>query len=179
MHLLRRVVASLLFSGLLATAAHAVVVRGRVTTPLGKPVPGARVQMVQAGKAVAVAFASADGTFEIRIGEGGRFTLLTSAGGFLPAIGEDFYGGADDVITQDVAITTNTVRQEVTVTATGIPTPLPQLTAPVSVIPEDKLAMRVDVIQEMRQTPGAVLVQTGQTGGVTSLFVRGGNSTAN
>jgi vitamin B12 transporter len=179
MHLLRRAVASLLFSGLFTVSAHAVVVRGRVTTPLGKPVPGARVQMVEAGKVVAVGFAGADGIFEIRTGEGGRFTLLTSAGGFLPAVGEDFYGGADDVVTQDVAIATNTVRQEVTVTATGIPTPLPQLTAPVSVIPEDKLATRVDVTQEMRQTPGAVLVQTGQIGGLTSLFVRGGNSTAN
>jgi vitamin B12 transporter len=31
----------------------------------------------------------------------------------------------------------------------------------------------------MLQTPGAFLVQTGQTGAVTSLFMRGGNSTAN
>ena len=31
----------------------------------------------------------------------------------------------------------------------------------------------------MRQSPGVDVVQTGQMGGVTSLFVRGGNSTAN
>jgi vitamin B12 transporter len=175
----RRFAFTLIFSSLLAATANAVVVRGRVTTPLGAAVPGARVQLVEAGKVIAVVYAGADGSFEIRTGDAGRFTLLTSAGGFLPAVGDDFYGGAEDVIAKDVAIATNTVRQEVTVTATGIPTPLPQLTAPVSVIPEDKLTTRFDVTQEMRQTSGAALVQTGQMGGVTSLFVRGGNSTAN
>jgi vitamin B12 transporter len=34
-------------------------------------------------------------------------------------------------------------------------------------------------VDVMRLTPGAFLVQTGQLGGVTSLFMRGGNSTAN
>ena len=36
-----------------------------------------------------------------------------------------------------------------------------------------------DIVDEMRQSPGVAMVQTGQYGGVTSLFVRGGNSTAN
>ena len=41
------------------------------------------------------------------------------------------------------------------------------------------LELQPGVIEALRQTPGAFLVQTGQTGGVTSLFLRGGNSTAN
>jgi len=164
---------------LFVASAGAVVVRGRVTTALGNPLPGARVQLIENGKAVAQATAGADGSFEIRTAGAGRFTLLTSGGGFLPAIGEDFYGGAEDVITQDAVLSTTTVRQEVSVTATGIPTPLPQLTAPVSVIPMEDLASRIGVAEEMRQTPSAVLTQTGMTGGVTSLFIRGGNSTAN
>jgi vitamin B12 transporter len=164
---------------LLCTAAHAVVVRGRVTDALGKAVPGARVQLVYAGQVQAISYADATGAYEIRYASGGRFTLLGSAAGFLPAIGQDFYGGATDVIAQDVVLSGNTVRQDVSVTATGIPTPLPQLTAPVSVIPGEAFATSVGVIDAMRQTPGAFLVQTGQTGGVTSLFMRGGNSTAN
>jgi len=172
----RRFVVTFLLSSL---AAHAVVVRGRVTNPLGVVVPGARVQLVESGKVVAVAFAGADGAFEIRSGDGGRFTLLTSAGGFLPGVGQDFYGGENDVVAQDAVLSTTTVRQEISVTATGIPTPLPQLTAPVSVIPGSDLVTRFDITQEMRQAPGVVLVQTGQAGGATSLFVRGGNSTAN
>jgi len=177
--LLRRFAFTFFFLFLLATSARAVVVRGRVTTALGTAIPGARVQLVENGKAIAQGTAGADGSFEVRTGNAGRFTLLASAGGFLPSIGEDFYGGAEDVITQDAVLATTTVRQEVSVTATGIPTPLPQLTAPVSVIPEQDLALRVGVAEAMRQTPSAVLVQTGMAGGVTSLFVRGGNSTAN
>ena len=162
-----------------ATAANAVVVRGHVTDALGKPVPGARVQLIEAGKVEALAYAGPDGSFEIRDADSGRFTLLGSAQGFFPAIGQDFYSGSTDVIQQEVVLAQNTVKQDISVTATGIPTPLPQLTSPVSIIPGEAFATRVGVVDEMRLTPGAYLVQTGQYGGVTSLFMRGGNSTAN
>ena len=159
--------------------ADAVVVRGRVTDALGKPVPGARVQLIEAGAVEAIAFAGADGSYEIRDGNSGRFTLLSSAQGFFPAIGEDFYGGATDVLEKEVVLAANTVKQEVSVTATGIATPLPQLTAPVSLIPEEAFETRVGVIDEMRQMPGVFLVEEGQVGGLGSLFVRGGPSDGN
>src|SRR5665213_1292273 len=146
---LRRFAFTFLFLLLSAAAARAVIVRGHVTTALGTAVPGARVQLVENGKAIAQGVAGADGSFEIRTGEAGRFTLLTSAGGFLPAIGNDFYGGAEDIVTQDAVLATMTVRQEVSVTATGLPTPLPQLTSPVSVIAQGELATRLGVIEEM------------------------------
>jgi iron complex outermembrane receptor protein/vitamin B12 transporter len=175
----RRVALILLSGFIVSICAQAVVVRGRVTDALGKPLPGGMVRLVEGGKVVGIAYADSDGSYEIRSADAGRFTLLGSASGFLPAIGVDFYGGATDVLEQDVVLATNTVRQDITVTATGIATPLPQLTSPVSVIPGEALALQAGVIEEMRQTPGAFLVQTGQTGGVTSLFMRGGNSTAN
>ena len=65
-----------------------------------------------------------------------------------------------------------------TVTATGLPTPIQQLSSPVTLIPQSDLATHGHC-DEMRQSPGVAVVQTGQMGGVTSLFVRGGNSTAN
>jgi vitamin B12 transporter len=165
---------------LLTVTANAVVVRGRVTDALGKPVVNGQVRLVEAGKVVAIAYANPDdGSFELRSGDSGRFTLLGSGAGYLPAIGIDFYGGITDVLEQDVVLAQNTVRQDVSVTATGIPTPLPQLTAPVSVIPQEAFALDFGVNDELRQTPGAFLVQTGQAGTATSLFMRGGNSTAN
>ncbi len=164
---------------LVATCAQAVVIRGRVTDALGKAVPGGMVRLVEGGKTVAFAYADKDGAYEIRSSDSGRFTLLGSAAGFLPAVGTDFYGGATDVLEQDVVLAANTVRQDITVSATGIPTPLPQLTSPVSVIPGEAFELQPGIVDAMRQTPGAFLVQTGQLGGVTSLFLRGGNSTAN
>ncbi len=159
--------------------AVAVVVRGRVTDPLGRGVGGARVQLVEGGKVISIAYASSDGTYELRSGDSGRFTLLGSAGGFLPGIGQDFYGGTTDVVLQDVVLSTATVQQQISVAATAIPTPLPQLTAPVTVIPGSNFATRLGVTEEIRQTPGVFVAQTGQMGSVNTLFVRGGNSTAN
>lgn len=177
-----RIPARLSITAMLAVscgAAHAVVVRGHVTDPLGRGVGGASVQLVEGGQAVARALSSPDGTYEIRSGDSGRFTLLGSAGGFLPGIGEDFYGGANDVLNRDVVLAVNTVRQQVSVSATGIPTPVPQLTAPVSLLPGESFETRIGVANEMRLTLGAFVVQSGQIGSVTSLFIRGGNSTAN
>ncbi len=164
---------------LLAIPAHAVIIRGRVTDSLGKPVPDARVQLIEKGKVAAIGFADDDGAYEIRSADSGRFTLLGSAGGFLPSIGQDFYGGATDILQQDVVLSAVTVQQAVSISATDIPTPIPQLTAPVTVIPGTALATQVGIVDNLRQMPGVFLAQTGQGGGVTSLFIRGGNSTAN
>ena len=159
--------------------AHAVVIQGRVTDPLGKAVQGARVQLVENGAVVAIAYADPQGNYELRSGEAGRFVLLGSAGGYLPGIGQDFYGGATDIINQNVVLSTTTVQQQVSVTATGVATPLQQLTAPVSIIPSSDLATRTGIVDELRQTPGVDVVQTGQMGNVTSLFIRGGPSDGN
>ncbi len=174
-----RAALTLLIVVLFSTGAKAVVVRGRVTDALGKPVPGTLVRLVRGSKVVAMDYADSQGAFEIRYAEAGRFELVSSAAGFLPAVGIQIYGGSTDVLERDVVLSATTVKQDVTVSATGIPTPLPQLTSPVTVIPPDAFSMQPDLIDAMRQEPGVFMVQTGQMGGVTSLFLRGGSSTAN
>src|SRR5207237_90186 len=67
----------------------------------------------------------------------------------------------------------------ITVTATGVPTPLEQLSSPVTLIPRTDLATTVGIVDALRLSPGVQVVQTGQAGGATSLFVRGANSDAN
>lgn len=160
-------------------AAHAVVVRGTVTDQLGVPVPGARVQLIQGKQTASIAISGSDGSFEIRSGDTGRFLLLTSASTFALNIGNDFYGGKTDIVLQSVILSPAEIRTEVTVTESGTPTPLPQLTAPVTLIPRDDLATRIGLVDDLRQSPGVFVVQTGQGGGLASLFVRGGNSDSN
>ncbi len=162
-----------------ATQAHAVVVRGVVTDALGRPVRGARIQLIQGPRPVAIAIAGMDGAYEIRSTLSGRFVLLTSALTFYPGIGQNFYGGSTDQVTQNIVLETGSLHEEVTVTATGLPTPVQQSSSSVTLIPESDLATSVGVVDALRQSPGVAVVQTGQYGGVTSLFVRGGNSTAN
>ena len=159
--------------------AQAIVVRGTVTDTLGATVPGARVQLIQGKQTASFALSGSDGSFEIRSGDSGRFLLLTSARTFAPNIGTDFYGGKTDVIFRTVVLSPDEIRTELSVTATGTPTPLAQLTAPVTLISRDDLATRIGIVDDLRQSPGVSVVQTGQTGGVASLFVRGGNSDAN
>ena len=175
----RRLSATL--SLLIATtlSANAVVVRGTVTDPLGAAVAGARVQLIQGKQVAAVAVSGLDGTFEIRSTAPGRFVLLTSARTFTPSISQDFYGGRTDVLTRNVILEIATVTAQITVTATGIPTPLQQSSSAITLIPQADLATRVGIVDDLRQAPGQVAVQTGQYGGVASLFVRGGNSSAN
>jgi iron complex outermembrane receptor protein/vitamin B12 transporter len=130
-----------------------------------------------------IAITRADGTFELRSAQAGRFVLFTAGGysrvALQPNISHDFYGGATDVVLRDVTLEETTLNETVTVTATGLPTPIQQLTAPVSLVSRDDLATRTGILDELRQAPGIGIVQTGQLGGVASLFVRGGNSDSN
>ncbi|HEY8996458.1 MAG TPA: TonB-dependent receptor plug domain-containing protein [Edaphobacter sp.] len=162
-----------------AASVQAVIVRGKVTDPLGAAVPGAHVQLMQNGSVAGTATAGADGTFEIRSAESGRFRLVTAAATFATGIGQDFYGGRTDVLTRDVTLKVNTVAADVTVTATGIATPIEQTSSAINLVPFSALQERVNVVDDLRQSPGVSAVQSGQYGGVTSLFIRGGNSDAN
>ena len=159
-------------------SAGAVVVRGVVRDAQGRVVPGARVQLIRGQKTAAYTVSGADGGFEIRDGDSGRFLLLTSAATFAPQIGENFYGGRMDLVERDVVLSPTEVRTEVSVTATGLPTPLEQVTSPVGLVSRDALETRVGVVNEMRMMPGVNVVQQGQAGGVVSLFVHGGGSDA-
>ena len=168
---------AILFS--LTLSARAVIIRGTVTDPLGAVVPGARVQLIQGTQVAAFSITGPDGSYEIRSTAPGRFVLLTSAASFSPSIGQDFYGGRTDVVTRNVVLDIAKVTEQVTVTTTGTPTPLQQASSAITFISPDALATRVGLIDELRLSPGNDVVQTGQYGGVGSLFVRGGNSDAN
>ncbi len=159
--------------------AYAVIVRGKVVDPLGARIRFAKVELIKGQKVVAFAISGADGSFQILSNASGRFLLLTSSPTFALGVGQDFYGGRSEVIERDVTLSIASITERVTVTATGKPTPLEQVSSAVTLIPTRDIETRVGVTDELRQMPGVALVQTGQTGGVTSLFVRGGSSDAN
>jgi vitamin B12 transporter len=159
--------------------ADGVIVRGRVTGPLGAPVANARVQLIQGQKVAAFIFTGFDGSYEIRSVAPGRFVLLTSALSFTPNVSRDFYGGRTAIVSRDVVMESASVTSKVSLTATGLPTPIPQLGSAVTLIPQTAWATEVGVLNVLRQTAGSEVVRTGQIGGEASLFVRGGASDAN
>ncbi|MDR3734823.1 MAG: TonB-dependent receptor [Acidobacteriaceae bacterium] len=162
-----------------AVSAQAAVVRGTVTDRLGAAVRGARVTLVQNGKIMSATQSGADGSYELLSADRGRFVVSAIGTGFSMAVSPEFYSGPLDVVNQNMVLKPASVNEDITVTATGVPTPQAQLSSSVSVIHGDDLVTRVGIVDDLRMMPGVNAVQTGQLGGATSLFVRGGPSTGN
>jgi vitamin B12 transporter len=159
--------------------AKGVIVRGTVTTPFGVPVGNARVQLIQGKGVAAFGFTQMDGTYEIRSAAAGRFLLLTSAAPYTPSIGQDFYGGRTAVITRNIVVQYTTINPQLAVTSTGIPTPIQQIPSAITLIPQSALATQINITNDLRQSPGTNVVQTGQSGGPVTLYLRGGAPDAN
>ena len=162
-----------------ATALHAVSVHGTVTDPLGKPIANATVALVQNGTVLLSARTGPDGGFVIVSPNAGRFYILASGVSFRQLQTQSFYGNQFDNLERNVVLEPEWVRQSVVVTATGTPQPEAQVSAAVTGLNTEQFLNRADVADPLRQVPGLNVVQQGERGGVTSLFIRGGSSTAN
>lgn len=164
---------------LLGPLCHGASVRGVVTDASGAKVTGATVALLQNGKVVGSAVSEADGSYQILTGLSGRFFLVTSAKSFRQLETPGFYAGKLDSIEQNMVLEPEWVRQSIVVTATGIPTPQAQTSASTSVLDSTELALRTNLASALRLMPGVNVVQEGQRGAQTSLFIRGGNSDGN
>lgn len=100
----------------------------------------------------------------------------------MPSISRSFFIGSAATVALAAGVGAqqpdSTRLQTVVVTATRQPTPIAATSQPVTVISGADLRARgVQTASEaLRQVPGAAVAQTGSTGGVTSLFLRGGES---
>lgn len=164
---------------LIATASHAASIRGTVTDASGARVAGAKVNLISDGKIVGGAVSASDGSFQILTGTEGRFFLMISASSFRQLETPGFYAGKMDSIERNLVLEPEFVRQSIVVTATGVPTPQAQTSETTSVLGPLDLALRDDLVSALRLMPGTAVVQTGQLGAQTSLFVRGGDSDSN
>ena len=174
--MMRLAVAAILF-GLLANAAsHAASIRGVVTDATGAKVTGASVSLVSSGKVVASSVSSSDGSFQLTTGSAGRFFLVVTARSFRQLQTPDFYAGQLDSIERNLVLEPAWVRESIVVTATGVPTPQPQTSDATTVLSTVDLALRTNFVSVLRLMPGTEVVQAGQMGAQTSLFVRGGDS---
>jgi iron complex outermembrane receptor protein/vitamin B12 transporter len=159
-----------------AALCPAASIRGVVTDASGAKVTGATVTLLGNGKPVATSVSTADGSFQILTGSTGRFFLVVSAKSFRQIETPTFYAGPLDDIERNIVLEPEWARESIVVTATGTPTPQPQTSAATDVLGPLDLALRDDFVSALRLMPGTFVVQTGQLGAQTSLFVRGGNS---
>jgi iron complex outermembrane receptor protein/vitamin B12 transporter len=178
----RRVLPLLLISILILfsiNVSYAASIRGQVTDTTGAKVTGANVTIVANGQVLASAVSTADGSFEITTGAEGRFFLVVSAASFRQLQTPEFYAGQLDSIERNIVLEPEWVRQSIVVTATGVPTPQPQTASATTVLTSPDLEQRSDLVNVLRLMPGSNVIQLGQRGSQSSLFVRGGDSSDN
>jgi len=162
----------------LLAAASADELRIKVVDPQSKPVSGAQVELLPAANEApkAVQITSAEGlvTFHNPC-DHCRVTVL--APGFA-ARALDVVSSAE-VLTLKLAIATAT--ETVVVTATRSPVPEDSAGAEVETLTRGQLTTMHPVAADdaLRFLPGVVFGATGQRGALTSMFVRGGDSTYN
>ncbi len=162
-----------------ATAARAVTVHGVVADPLNQPIEGAVVALVDNGHIIITARTGPDGSYMLSTATPGRFYVLATGNNFRQLVTESFYGEALGSTEKNITLEPDTVRESVIVSATGTPLPQSQVSASVTELSHTDFENLQNVTETLRLVPGFSLATSGQRGGVTSLFIRGGNSDNN
>lgn len=165
----------------IAEASPAGTVGGKVFDPLGAVVPNANVTLLKDGKAVSVTKTDPDGSFTFPSVESGQYLIRVEAPGFASQESPAVNLTAARTVNMEVTLQIGPLRQQVVVSDTGTNLPESQVGASVTVLDRSQLDAfnKLDLLDALRQVPGLAVVQTGQRGGTTSVFARGGNSEFN
>jgi vitamin B12 transporter len=163
---------------LLSTGASAEI-KLRVVDPQDAAVAGAEVQLLKLGKPVAVASTSGEGLVNFREAASGAYRVNVLAPGFAAETLDLAPTATDEVVT--IKLRLATAAETVVVTATRTPVPSQAAGADVDSLSGVQLEAMQSVAANdtMRFLPGAVVNTAGQRGGLSSLFVRGGESRYN
>ena len=174
-------------AGIISVLAYCAVahaqgtIRGTVEDPLGAVVPGAQITLIQNGSNVGQTTSAANGTFAFESLRTGRYHVTAELKGFAPFISPEVFVNGTGVATMTVSLQTGALKQQVVVSATGSETPMSQVGASVALVDSQDIQAenKLDLLENLRQVSGAQIIQTGQRGGTTSLFIRGGESAFN
>jgi len=162
----------------LASAQAQAVLVGAVVDSLGARVAGAAVTLLRDGQQVQEAKSGSDGSFAFTGLMPDRYQVRASAQGFGPRTSDAVYVGPGARISIELALEVGPLQQEVVVTAGATEQLQARTGAPVTVIDSQTIEEinKLDVLEALRLVPAAQIVQVGQRGGPTSLFLRGGES---
>ncbi len=173
-----RVLVGLLFVLLLSAAASAADFKVKVVDPQSAAVAGAQVSLLRENdaKVLATQTTSAAGAATFRLLDAGPYQIQVLAPGFAADI--------VDVSSQTevtVSLRLATASETVMVTATRTPVPGEAAGADIDALTAGQLTtMQPTAASDaVRFLPGAIVNNAGQRGGLTSLFVRGGESRYN
>ncbi len=178
-----RVFAGFFLALVLFTAASAADLKVKVVDPQSAAVAGAQVSLVREhdGKVLATQSTSAEGAAMFRVPDAGPYQIQVLAPGFAA---ESFAAETAKLSSQgELTVKLRLATASETVVVSGTRTPVPGEAAGADVD-----ALTVGQLTTMQPTaasdairflPGAIINDAGQRGGLTSLFVRGGESRYN
>ena len=157
----------------------ASTIHGTIKDSLGAVIAGAKVELLSNQQVAASATTNSEGNYSLASPPSGRYQLRASAPSFSTALSSVIYisNSADNRI--DLTLSPGVSTEQITVTATGTPTPEAQLGNTVTVLPASQFPWVLNVQQPLQLVPGLQTTHSGQAGGTTFLYIRGGNSDAN
>lgn len=169
----------LLFALSLTTlAAETGVIHGTVTDPLGAVVAGANVELLQNQKPIASSKTDGQGNYSLQLPKNGRYQIRVAAASFQTTVTDALYVSGSSNGSVNVTLSPGKLTEQITVTATGTPTPEAQVGYSVTVLTDDSYPHALEAQDPLRLVPGLQFTQSGQLGGTTSLFIRGGSGDA-
>jgi iron complex outermembrane receptor protein/vitamin B12 transporter len=154
------------------------VLAGTVVDTLGARLAGATVTLLRDGQKVQDGKSDSEGAFSFTGLSPDRYQVQASLPGFESKTSEAVFIGQGGRVIIEVALEIGPLQQDVVVTAGATEQLQARTGAPVTVIDEETLEAinKLDVLEALRLVPAAQIVQVGQRGGATSLFLRGGES---
>ncbi len=160
-----------------AVAGQAATLQGTVMDPGGAEVPGATVRLIGAeGTEIARTVTDQRGEFRFQGRDSGTYTVKVFLAGFGGAAAKVRPGEKIHLV-----LPLAPVHERVVVTATRTAAATSQLGASTSVITRKQIVDQdAPLVSSLLQSlPGITVVRNGAPGGVTSVFVRGGDSDYN
>src|ERR1700677_3975991 len=171
---------SIVLSPRAASAAEQGSLHGTVKDPLGAVVVAAKVELLDGASVVQQTTTDASGSYSFEVQTSSRYRVRAAAPTFQATTTQSIYLTKSTRAELDVTLATQTLTQQVSVTATASPTPIAQIGASVTVLTaDDSYRYSTEVQDPLRLVPGLQVTQTGQAGGTTGLSIRGGNTNAN
>ena len=170
----------LLSMALAATVARAATLKGTVLDPSGRAVANVQVSLLHSLTALDERQTDAKGEYEFTGVASGSYRLVANAPGF-SASPVDVEVGEGQTTSVDLHLALSAVEQRVVVSASLEGTLAPQLGSSVSTISSQEIDDQgaQNVTDVLRGVPGVALDDTGRRGGVTGVFIRGGDSDYN
>jgi outer membrane cobalamin receptor len=169
-----------LFVLLSATAAQAATLTGTVVDPSGSAVPQAHVTLLRSLVVLDQRETDSQGIFKFAGLTDGKYQVVASAPGLASPQAEVEIRGSE-VHTLDLRLQLSAVQQQVVVSASLGDSLVSEVGSSVSVVSGQDIQDRaaLNVLDVLTGIPGVEVSQAGRYGGVTGVYVRGGQSNYN